>query len=350
MDKITIIDVARRAGVSKGTVDRVLHNRGEVSAASAEKVRKAVKELGYEPNLYASLLATRQARTIALLLPNSEPGEYWDKIYRGFLLGAQDVASLGVSAETFLYDQYKPESFELACSKLLASNPSAVVLAPLFPQGCTRLVGVLHQREIPYVYVDSKLEDDDHFAYFGMPMYKSGYLCAYLLTDSCGGEAPEEIAIIRIRRDREHQSDPTVSRRAGFIDYINENFPECRISSVFITPSDKDAIGPTLDAFFKEHPNVRYLVMFNSRIHLIGSYLASHPLKGRRVIGFDDLEKNIDMLKEGTADILVCQHTESQSRLAVQVLADYLILRKTPPKRDNYLHMDILTRFNEENY
>ena len=42
--KITIFDVAARAGVSKGTVDRVLHNRGEVSRKSAEKVRKAIEE------------------------------------------------------------------------------------------------------------------------------------------------------------------------------------------------------------------------------------------------------------------------------------------------------------------
>ena len=45
--KITIFDVAEKAGVSKGTVDRVLHNRGEVSRKSAEKVRKAIEELNY---------------------------------------------------------------------------------------------------------------------------------------------------------------------------------------------------------------------------------------------------------------------------------------------------------------
>ena len=67
--KITIIDVARKAGVSKGTVDRVVHNRGEVSKKSAEKVKKAIEELRYQPNLYASLLASKKAHVIACLLP-----------------------------------------------------------------------------------------------------------------------------------------------------------------------------------------------------------------------------------------------------------------------------------------
>ena len=53
-EKVTINDVARAAGVSKGTVDRVLHNRGEVSAKSREKVLKVIEELGFKPNLYAS--------------------------------------------------------------------------------------------------------------------------------------------------------------------------------------------------------------------------------------------------------------------------------------------------------
>ena len=56
-EKITINDIARRTGLSKGTVDRVLHNRGEVSRKSYERVMEVIRELGYEPNVYASLLA-----------------------------------------------------------------------------------------------------------------------------------------------------------------------------------------------------------------------------------------------------------------------------------------------------
>ena len=50
-DKIRIKDIARLANVSTGTVDRVLHNRGEVSAKSREKVEKVLKEINYQPNI-----------------------------------------------------------------------------------------------------------------------------------------------------------------------------------------------------------------------------------------------------------------------------------------------------------
>ncbi len=50
----TIKDIARMAGVSAGTVDRVLHNRGDVSAASLEKVRKVLDEINYSPTCLPS--------------------------------------------------------------------------------------------------------------------------------------------------------------------------------------------------------------------------------------------------------------------------------------------------------
>ena len=56
-DKIRIKDIAERAGVSVGTVDRVLHERPNVSKTAREKVEKALAEMDYQPNVYASALA-----------------------------------------------------------------------------------------------------------------------------------------------------------------------------------------------------------------------------------------------------------------------------------------------------
>lgn len=50
----TIKDIARMAGVSAGTVDRVLHNRGDVSEKSKEKVQKVLDEINYQPNVFAT--------------------------------------------------------------------------------------------------------------------------------------------------------------------------------------------------------------------------------------------------------------------------------------------------------
>ena len=56
-ERIRIKDIALKAGVSVGTVDRVLHKRPNVSAKAREKVEKVLKEQNYDPNIYASTLS-----------------------------------------------------------------------------------------------------------------------------------------------------------------------------------------------------------------------------------------------------------------------------------------------------
>lgn len=64
----TINDVAKRAGVSRGTVSNVINNV-RVRPEYKEKVERAIKELGYVPNAYARSLKSNRTYTIALILP-----------------------------------------------------------------------------------------------------------------------------------------------------------------------------------------------------------------------------------------------------------------------------------------
>lgn len=345
-NNITIYDVARAAGVSKGTVDRVLHDRGEVSAKSKEKILKVIRELGYKPNVYASLLASRKIRKIVCLVPEYSPGEFWELTEKGIEAGSSEAAKYGVSVVTVRYDQYDLESYEKACGLVLDEKPIGVVLAPMFRSSTLNFVRELSSRGICYVYIDSKLEDDGYLAYFGMPMYQSGYLCADILTS---GIAPGNVNIIRIERDKKGHSDPTVTRRTGFCDYINEKFPECVINNVFIDPKDRKMIHCTLDNMFKTMPS-RYLVMFNSRIHLVADYLRERHIRECRVIGFDVLEKNIAAVRDGYVQMLIAQHSDQQASAAINSIIETAVLRRPLSKRDNFTQMDLLNLYNCDYY
>ena len=110
-DKIRIKDIARLANVSTGTVDRVLHNRGEVSAKSREKVEKVLKEINYQPNIYASALASKKRYTFVTLLPESNEGEYWSDIKKGVDQAAHEFLDLNISVEQIFFNQYDSTSF-----------------------------------------------------------------------------------------------------------------------------------------------------------------------------------------------------------------------------------------------
>lgn len=69
---VTIKDVAQLAGVSPSTVSRTCKNNPSISEETKERVRRAMLELGYEPNFLASNLASQTSRTIGIILPPSE--------------------------------------------------------------------------------------------------------------------------------------------------------------------------------------------------------------------------------------------------------------------------------------
>ena len=82
--RTTIKMIAERAGVSIGTVDRVLHDRPYVKAEVRERVLRVMEELDYHPNRMASALATSGTpRKLALVQPEWEEGFVRDEMDAG---------------------------------------------------------------------------------------------------------------------------------------------------------------------------------------------------------------------------------------------------------------------------
>ena len=86
--KVTLIQVAKRAGVSTATVTRVLHGRGYVSEALKEKVKTAVHETGYRINLLAQSLRRQRTKTIGHLLTSLSPNPF----FGGVAIGVENEA------------------------------------------------------------------------------------------------------------------------------------------------------------------------------------------------------------------------------------------------------------------
>lgn len=110
--RITIKDIALQAGVSKGTVDRVLHNRGEVSEISKQKVLQVAKQIGYKPNVYASLLASQKKYFLACLIPSYNTGEYWEQVAIGLTAAKKKAEPYHISIQIFTFNLFSAESLQ----------------------------------------------------------------------------------------------------------------------------------------------------------------------------------------------------------------------------------------------
>ena len=79
--RIRIKDIAAQAGVSSGTVDRILHNRGNVSEKARAAVEKVLNQVGYKPNIHLSGLSLKKTYEIVIHTPCLH--EYWEAIHNG---------------------------------------------------------------------------------------------------------------------------------------------------------------------------------------------------------------------------------------------------------------------------
>lgn len=343
----TVFDVAERAGVSRGTVDRVIYGRGRVSPASRQRVLEAIEHLHYTPNANASSLASRKLHQFSVIIPEFQKGDYWDDINKGFLDAARTFPGSSLSVQVHTYNILESSSFVRVCEEVMEEKPDGVILNAIYPEETIAFILSLEQENIPYAFIDSKIDDLNYTLFYGVDPYKSGKLGAALLTHHL---TPSEMLLVRVEYDIIHRVDTNRPRRHGFVDYIEDYHPNCRIHTVFIKPEQPQENIRLLEDFFREHPDVHLMTMTNSRIFLLKDYLRTHPDPERIVLGFDDLDANMECLREGLIDTLVTRHTATQSYKALQDFATCVIQHKRPTMRNNFVHLDILTPMNVDNY
>lgn len=187
MDKefsnIRIVDIAKMAGVSVGTVDRVIHNRGRVSEENRKKVQTILEMVHYQPNLMARSLASKKQYHFVAITPSFTHGEYWEAISEGIDKAASEMESYNITITKLFFDQYNNKTFDDIVRNLLDEKVDGVLIATLFTDSVIRLSQELDRNEIPYVYVDSNIEGQHQLAYFGTESYDAGVIAARLLTD-----------------------------------------------------------------------------------------------------------------------------------------------------------------------
>lgn len=347
MDEITknvrISDIARMAGVSAGTVDRILHNRGKVSKEALEKVNRVLHEVEYRPNLMARSLALKKQFNIAALIPAFLPGEYWEKTAEGIDKAAGELNNYNVVVKKIFFDQYNQSSFKRACETVLTNEFNGVLIGTLFTDSVTELSVHLDKKQIPYVYIDSNIPDNNQLAYFGTNSYDGGYIAAKLLTGRIVQNA--DILIGKIVREKNNSSTQVKNREKGFTEYLQKSGFKGNVISCELRIEDPVYNTEVLDKIFKANPDIKGAIVFNSVCYVLADYLEKREEKGIKLVGYDLVEKNIRHLTEGTITWLIAQRPEVQGYNGIKALGNYLTYGEKAPLI-NFMPIDILIREN----
>lgn len=345
----TIKDIARMAGVSAGTVDRVLHNRGDVSSKSKAKVQKVLDEIHYQPNVFAIGLAAKKKYTFICLIPYYIEHDYWHSVVGGIERARQELRPFNVSVNYLCYHHGDKKSYQEACHTIRDSSVDAVLIAPNFREETIELTSYLQENKIAYAFVDFNMEEANALTYIGQDSYKSGYIAAKILMRNYSlGEGQE--LVLFLSNNKNNPAEIQMQRRLkGFMSYITEEYDNLTIHEVVLNKSNQGNNQQTLDEFFQAHPKAVLGIVFNSRVYQLGEYLrhAEHSMNG--LIGYDLLKANVDLLKSGDVHYLIGQRPGLQGYCGVKALCDHVVFKKSVDSV-KYMPIDILIKENIDFY
>ena len=342
--KIRIKDIAELAGVSEGTVDRVIHKRGDVSAKSMEAVKKVLEEINYTPNLIARSLASKKQFHFICLFPEHKSGDYWQSVSNGFDLAAEEFVHYNVRVEKRYFNQFDIHSFISVYGEVLEIKPDAVFLPPIFRDETLKFTSELTQLQIPFSFIDSLIEETNFVTYYGQHSFQSGYIAAKLLLNSISEN--EKVLIIRTKRNGA-VSNQTIYRHNGFMQYVKDEKLINKLELINIEFND-DNENSNLDVLrdvFTNHTNIKAAITFNSKVYRLAKYIEVLKCKDVRIIGYDLLEQNVSYLKQGVISYLIAQRPDKQVYYTVRDMCKELIFKQEVSKI-NYVPIDILMKEN----
>lgn len=347
MAKNRIKDVAQMAGVSPGTVDRVLHNRGNVSQESLKAVQKALGKMNYHSNIHVSAISLKKSYKIVVVIPQYGTGDYWEQITVGIKLAMERYSGISIDCVYCQYDQFDLFSARRAYAKIVEMEPNGVIIGPTFRDEAVTLSKELDVASIPYIYVDSHIEDTFPIAYYISDPIACGYLIAKLITTLVPND--KEIAMMQAIRVGDESANTTVMRKHGIEKFYRDHAIRNNMVRTPYSVANQEEGDKLMDEFFLHNDNIKGVVVLNSRSYIVADYLRRRGLTDVRFVGIDVMDRNIASLKDGTIDFLIGQRPENQGFMAMKSLLEYLVYRRIEHTK-NYMPTDIITKENVDTY
>ena len=327
-------------------MDRVLHNRGEVSERTKKKILKILSELDYKPNIFASNLASKKLPVFASLLPQPPSKEgYWNKPFIGIQKRITELQQFGIQIEPFTFSQTDRTDFVKEAEKIIELKPDGVLFAPFFKRESLEFIEQLKKQNIPFVFIDSEIKNAGQISYIGQDSYQSGLVSGKLLDLILPGG---NILIIHFAKEMDNQNH-LVERERGFYDwYKNNNKNQHQLFTTEVSNTDNEEWMVNVKNII-EISNIKGIFVTNSKVFYAGRLIEKYKLEEIKVIGHDLVKWNMEFLNKDIVQFLICQRPEEQGYNAINKLFRFVVEKKHIAEQ-SYSSIDIITKENIDYY
>lgn len=336
----TIKEIAELAGVSRGTVDRVLNNRGAVNSATAEKIREIAKALDYKPNIAGLVLAAQKKKLKLGVLLFSSDNPFFDDVIKEINEKAEELSGYNCTV-VIKQVHFNVEEQLAAIDELLTAEINGLAIAPYNDARIREKIQELYDAGIPTVTLNTDIENSKRIAYVGSHYTHSGETAAGLMNLFTKGEV--QLGIVT--------GSPNIlchsERIAGFLDRVSAEYPHIHLVETIENHDDDFESYEKTTALLQAHPEINALFFAAGGVY--GGCRAVTALgleKKIQILAFDKVPTTKQLVEQGIIAATICQQPRVQGSKPLDILFSYLTAGILPDKEYHYVAVDIRIKEN----
>lgn len=309
--KATAQDVAREAGVSAATVDRVLNHRGGVSEAKEKRVFAAARRLRLDRALDPR--AARTLRVAAFIQPPSNP-------FHAALADAIGIQNRGpnpfnIQTRIFHADPARADATARRVRAVGADHDAVIICLPNGP-GLACALEMLAEAGKPVITLATDISCRGA-TYVGPDNFRAGRLAGELLGRFLGPAGGEVIAVAGLLTMIGQEE-----RRAGFQAVLAERYPECRIVGFFESHEQGDRAGDLVHRALVRNPLIRGIYNESAGAKPVVDALSRlGRLDEVTFITHELTEDRRQLLRSGAIDAVIDQNPQIEIEAALRIIA-----------------------------
>lgn len=338
---VTIQQIAERANVSRGTVDRALNNRGRINPEVAERIMQIADEMGYVPREKRKNAVKKKNIKIGVITQLAK-ASFMLEINRGIQQAREELKDWGV--EILLKEGLSVDEEEQArvIEELAAQGIQGLALMPV---DCDRIREKINwlteEKKIPVVTFNSDIVGTKRSCFVGMDNRRSGKTAAGLM-----GLMTRGIGKVLIITG--YFSNVVNNARVdGFIEEIKNEYPELEIAGVQGSFDETAEVERIIENSMINIPGINGIFVVSGG--QAGVKMAFEKLGLERrpyVVIYDQTPKNEKTIKEGTVDFLIDQNGFFQGYRPLYILTNMLTKNVMPEEEYLFTEINIKTKYN----
>lgn len=339
---VTIKKIAELAGVSTGTVDRALHDRGRVDPKVANRIKQIAAELDYKPNSVAKSLSVRNKNLkIAVILHVQSRNPYFDDVIAGINKCREEIADFGIAVDLKLCPDFSAGAQLELIDQAIEEGASAIAIVPINNPMIQKRLNALYNENYPVVFLTNIIEDADYLSFVGCDYKLAGRTAAGLLNMM----KPDHGKLLLFSPS--FQMLGHVLRAEGLKKQLEEEYPQIELQKVYeMTGDDIKDYQITMEAL-KEFPGTDLFVCPGAYSH--GNLQAIREagyLKRAKIVCYDYSDEIGEEINNRNISAAIIQCPQDQGYTAVKILFEYLTVNTMPKLKNHYISTRIILKEN----